>query len=177
MSYNLEGGSRTKSKATITKIFIVILQKSPSLNFIQCGQGPATTGKPDSQSWCKQVSQLVVSCTCQDNLRYLNLEAKTSKFITGVAILRLFLWILTLIRHRNELSLQPIFCPFLSFQKLLSTCWSNAGNLGNIFLIVIPALCKEKASPFGAPDVCQDIGLAYSSLSMAVSQLLLEYLV
>jgi hypothetical protein len=37
MSYNLE--SRTKSKARITKIFIVILQKSPSLNFIQCGRG------------------------------------------------------------------------------------------------------------------------------------------
>jgi len=53
---------------------------------------------------------------------------------------------------------------------------AGAGNLGNIFLIIIPALCKEKGSPFGAPDVCQDIGLAYSSLSLAVSQLLLKYL-
>lgn len=49
---------------------------------------------------------------------------------------------------------------------ILGCC--SAGNLGNIFLIVIPALCKEKGSPFGAPDVCQDIGLAYSSLSMAI---------
>jgi len=60
---------------------------------------------------------------------------------------------------------------------MLSTCRSNAGNLGNIFFIIIPGLCKEKASLFGAPDVCQDIGLAYSSLSMAASQLLHEYLV
>jgi hypothetical protein len=44
----------------------------------------------------------------------------------------------------------------------------DAGNLGNIFLIIIPALCKEKGSPFGAPDVCQTYGLAYSSLSLAV---------
>ncbi|ONM55931.1 protein PIN-LIKES 3 [Zea mays] len=49
---------------------------------------------------------------------------------------------------------------------ILGCC--SAGNLGNIFLIVIPALCKEKGSPFGAPDVCQDIGLAYFSLSMAI---------
>jgi hypothetical protein len=52
----------------------------------------------------------------------------------------------------------------------------DAGNLGNIFLIIIPALCKEKGSPFGEPDVCQTYGLAYSSLSMAVSELLLEYI-
>jgi hypothetical protein len=44
----------------------------------------------------------------------------------------------------------------------------DAGNLGNIFLIIIPALCKEKGSPFGAPDICQTYGLAYSSLSLAV---------
>ncbi|KAF8780968.1 hypothetical protein HU200_000934 [Digitaria exilis] len=30
------------------------------------------------------------------------------------------------------------------------------------------ALCKEKGSPFGAPDACQTYGLAYSSLSLAV---------
>ncbi|XP_066394575.1 protein PIN-LIKES 3-like [Miscanthus floridulus] len=54
---------------------------------------------------------------------------------------------------------------------ILGCC--SAGNLGNIFLIIIPALCKEKASPFGAPDVCQDIGLAYSSLSMAIGAVFL----
>ncbi|CAM0952028.1 unnamed protein product [Alopecurus aequalis] len=49
----------------------------------------------------------------------------------------------------------------------------SAGNLGNIFLIIIPALCKEKGSPFGAPDVCQTYGLAYSSLSLAIGAVFL----
>ncbi|RLN35635.1 hypothetical protein C2845_PM03G01660 [Panicum miliaceum] len=52
---------------------------------------------------------------------------------------------------------------------ILGCC--SAGNLGNIFLIIIPALCKEKGSPFGEADVCQTYGLAYSSLSMAVPML------
>ncbi|XP_066394577.1 protein PIN-LIKES 3-like [Miscanthus floridulus] len=54
---------------------------------------------------------------------------------------------------------------------ILGCC--SAGNLGNIFLIIIPALCKEKGSPFGAPDVCQNLGLAYSSLSMAIGAIFL----
>ncbi|XAR61498.1 hypothetical protein NMG60_11015940 [Bertholletia excelsa] len=43
-----------------------------------------------------------------------------------------------------------------------------AGNLGNMLLIIIPAVCKEKGSPFGSPDVCHQYGMAYASLSMAV---------
>ncbi|PUZ71297.1 hypothetical protein GQ55_2G303000 [Panicum hallii var. hallii] len=54
---------------------------------------------------------------------------------------------------------------------ILGCC--SAGNLGNIFLIIIPALCKEKGSPFGEPDVCQTYGLAYSSLSMAIGAVFL----
>ncbi|TVU10043.1 hypothetical protein EJB05_43548 [Eragrostis curvula] len=54
---------------------------------------------------------------------------------------------------------------------ILGCC--SAGNWGNIFLIIIPALCKEKGSPFGAPDVCQTYGLAYSSLSMAIGAVFL----
>lgn len=46
------------------------------------------------------------------------------------------------------------------------------GNLGNMLLITVPATCKEKGSPFGAPDVCSKYGIAYASLSMAVSSLL-----
>ncbi|KAK2988176.1 hypothetical protein RJ640_020658 [Escallonia rubra] len=42
------------------------------------------------------------------------------------------------------------------------------GNLGNMLLIIIPAVCKEKGSPFGAPDVCHTYGMAYASLSMAI---------
>lgn len=43
-----------------------------------------------------------------------------------------------------------------------------AGNLGNLLLIIIPAVCKEKGSPFGDPDTCHQYGLAYASLSMAL---------
>lgn len=49
---------------------------------------------------------------------------------------------------------------------ILGSC--AAGNLGNLPLIIIPAVCKEKGSPFGAPDVCHTYGMAYASLSMAV---------
>lgn len=54
---------------------------------------------------------------------------------------------------------------------ILACC--SAGNMGNIFLIIIPALCKEKGSPFGSPDVCQTFGLAYSSLSLAIGAVFL----
>lgn len=43
-----------------------------------------------------------------------------------------------------------------------------AGNLGNMLLIIIPAVCKEKGSPFGDPGVCHTYGMSYASLSMAV---------
>lgn len=42
-----------------------------------------------------------------------------------------------------------------------------------MLLIIVPAICKERGSPFGASDVCTTYGLAYASLSMAVSLLLL----
>ncbi|KAK9928520.1 hypothetical protein M0R45_025652 [Rubus argutus] len=43
-----------------------------------------------------------------------------------------------------------------------------AGNLGNLPLIIIPALCEEKGSPFGAPEICHTYGMAYTSLSTAI---------
>ncbi|KAJ0024363.1 hypothetical protein Pint_09161 [Pistacia integerrima] len=48
-----------------------------------------------------------------------------------------------------------------------------AGNLGNLPLIILPAVCKEKGSPFGSPDVCRSYGLAYASLSMALGAIFL----
>ncbi|KAL9249818.1 PIN-LIKES 1-like protein [Drosera capensis] len=54
---------------------------------------------------------------------------------------------------------------------ILGSC--AAGNLGNLPLIIIPAICKEKASPFGAPDVCRSYGLAYVSLSMEIGAIFL----
>ncbi|KAH9613192.1 hypothetical protein KSS87_018942 [Heliosperma pusillum] len=49
----------------------------------------------------------------------------------------------------------------------------SAGNLGNIIIIIIPAICKEKGSPFGAPDVCHTNGMAYASLSLALGAIFL----
>ncbi|KAL9229701.1 hypothetical protein vseg_005140 [Gypsophila vaccaria] len=43
-----------------------------------------------------------------------------------------------------------------------------AGNLGNLLLIVIPAICNEPNSPFGTYLVCIADGAAYVSVSMAV---------
>ena len=35
-------------------------------------------------------------------------------------------------------------------------------------IIIIPAICKDKGSPFGDPDVFYQYGMAYASYSMAV---------
>ncbi|ESQ27469.1 hypothetical protein EUTSA_v10018685mg [Eutrema salsugineum] len=43
-----------------------------------------------------------------------------------------------------------------------------AGNLGNMPLIIIPAVCKEKGGPFGDPESCQKYGMGYAALSMAM---------
>ncbi|RZC67454.1 hypothetical protein C5167_011138 [Papaver somniferum] len=48
-----------------------------------------------------------------------------------------------------------------------------AGNLGNLLLIIVPAVCKEKGSPFGDPDVCNIFGVAYASLSVAIGAIYL----
>ncbi|KAH6821332.1 Auxin efflux carrier family protein [Perilla frutescens var. hirtella] len=48
-----------------------------------------------------------------------------------------------------------------------------AGNLGNLLLIIIPAVCKERGSPFGDTDVCVKYGMAYASLSMAIGAIYL----
>ncbi|KAK9112818.1 hypothetical protein Scep_020337 [Stephania cephalantha] len=49
----------------------------------------------------------------------------------------------------------------------------DVGNLGNLLLVIIPAVCKEKSSPFGDPNVCQEYGMAYASLSLAVGDVYL----
>ncbi|KAM5574011.1 hypothetical protein ABKV19_013498 [Rosa sericea] len=48
-----------------------------------------------------------------------------------------------------------------------------AGNLGNILLIIIPAVCEESGSPFGDVDSCDTNGVAYASLSMAIGAIYL----
>ncbi|KAL8194009.1 hypothetical protein R6Q57_026251 [Mikania cordata] len=54
---------------------------------------------------------------------------------------------------------------------VLGTC--SAGNLGNMLLIIVPAVCKEKGTPFGDADVCSEYGMAYASLSMAIGAVFL----
>ncbi|MFS8009892.1 putative membrane transport protein [Helianthus anomalus] len=54
---------------------------------------------------------------------------------------------------------------------VLGTC--SAGNLGNMLLIIVPAVCKEKGTPFGDSDVCSEYGMAYASLSMAIGAVFL----
>lgn len=52
---------------------------------------------------------------------------------------------------------------------IVATCAS--GNLGNLLLIIIPAICSESGSPFGDRDVCSSVGLSYASFSMAIGGL------
>nr|XP_043634968.1 protein PIN-LIKES 3-like isoform X2 [Erigeron canadensis] len=54
---------------------------------------------------------------------------------------------------------------------VLGTC--SAGNLGNMLLIILPAVCKEKGSPFGDPNVCYEYGMAYASVSLAIGAVFL----
>ncbi|XP_017243873.1 protein PIN-LIKES 3-like isoform X1 [Daucus carota subsp. sativus] len=48
-----------------------------------------------------------------------------------------------------------------------------AGNLGAIPIIIVPAVCKEKGSPFGDRYACNSYGLTYVSLSMAIGAIYL----
>ncbi|KAL5752286.1 hypothetical protein ACOSP7_022471 [Xanthoceras sorbifolium] len=49
---------------------------------------------------------------------------------------------------------------------IIATC--SSGNLGNLLLIIVPAICNEDGSPFGDRNVCSSVGLSYASFSMAL---------
>ncbi|KAK3023424.1 hypothetical protein RJ639_042812 [Escallonia herrerae] len=49
---------------------------------------------------------------------------------------------------------------------VIATCAS--GNLGNLLLIIVPAICSESGSPFGDSETCASLGLSYASFSMAL---------
>uniref|UniRef100_A0A1D1ZJ72 Putative transporter C5D6.04 n=1 Tax=Anthurium amnicola TaxID=1678845 RepID=A0A1D1ZJ72_9ARAE len=49
---------------------------------------------------------------------------------------------------------------------IIATC--SAGNLGNLMIIVVPAICDEDRSPFGEPGICRPRALSYASFSMAL---------
>ena len=52
--------------------------------------------------------------------------------------------------------------------KGLVIACSSAANLGNMLLIILPAICEETNSPFGDSSTCSANGEAYASLSLAV---------
>ncbi|KAK8968951.1 hypothetical protein KSP40_PGU020130 [Platanthera guangdongensis] len=49
---------------------------------------------------------------------------------------------------------------------IIANC--SAGNLGNLMLMIIPAVCREDGSPFGDESSCRVRGLSYVSMSMAL---------
>ncbi|KAL8532150.1 hypothetical protein ACS0TY_008676 [Phlomoides rotata] len=57
--------------------------------------------------------------------------------------------------------------PLPHLQDLIIAMCST-GNLGNILLIIIPAMCGEEGNPFGDKTVCKSTGLSYVSFSMAL---------
>ncbi|KAK3431635.1 hypothetical protein EUGRSUZ_E03440 [Eucalyptus grandis] len=65
-------------------------------------------------------------------------------------------------QHVNNLTRTP-----RHLQSLVIGCCA-AGNLGNLLLIILPAVCTETNSPFGDSSTCSTYGEAYASLSMAI---------
>ena len=49
---------------------------------------------------------------------------------------------------------------------IIATC--SSGNLGNLLLIIVPAICNEDGSLFGERSTCSSVGLSYASFSMAL---------
>ncbi|KAF4346127.1 hypothetical protein G4B88_002700 [Cannabis sativa] len=48
---------------------------------------------------------------------------------------------------------------------IIATC--SAGNLGNLVIIIVPAICNETGTPFGDTNKCRSAALSYASFSMA----------
>ncbi|XP_054805437.1 protein PIN-LIKES 3-like [Prosopis cineraria] len=55
-------------------------------------------------------------------------------------------------------------------QGLVLGCCS-AGNVGNLPLIIVPAVCKESSGAFGDVEACYRNGMAYVSMSMAIGSI------
>ncbi|GAU28102.1 hypothetical protein TSUD_223430 [Trifolium subterraneum] len=51
--------------------------------------------------------------------------------------------------------------------KLLKPNLKVEGNMGNLPIVIIPAICDENGGPFGPRDVCHSNALSYASFSMA----------
>lgn len=53
-------------------------------------------------------------------------------------------------------------------QRSLIIAACCAGNNGKLPIIIIPAMCKEKGSPFGSPDTCTKFAMTYVSVNMSL---------
>ncbi|OIW10763.1 hypothetical protein TanjilG_27709 [Lupinus angustifolius] len=49
---------------------------------------------------------------------------------------------------------------------IIASC--SSGNMGNLPLVIIPAICDEKGGPFGRSDICHNNAVSYASFSMAL---------
>ncbi|KMZ61959.1 hypothetical protein ZOSMA_49G00280 [Zostera marina] len=52
--------------------------------------------------------------------------------------------------------------------KGLVTAVCSAGNLGNLMIVIVPAVCDESDGPFGNPITCRPLATSYASFSMAI---------
>ncbi|WJX88298.1 hypothetical protein P8452_70404 [Trifolium repens] len=49
---------------------------------------------------------------------------------------------------------------------IIASC--SSGNMGNLPVVIIPAICNQKITPFGTHDACRSRALSYSFFSLAV---------
>ncbi|XP_061357513.1 protein PIN-LIKES 7-like [Gastrolobium bilobum] len=49
---------------------------------------------------------------------------------------------------------------------IIASC--STGNLGNLPVVIIPAICDQKGGPFGTRDECRNRALSYASFSLAI---------
>ncbi|MED6194883.1 hypothetical protein PIB30_032665 [Stylosanthes scabra] len=57
--------------------------------------------------------------------------------------------------------------PNLKVEGLIIAACSS-GNMGNLPLVIVPAICNENGGPFGEKEVCHNNALSYASFSMAL---------
>ncbi|XP_016201319.1 protein PIN-LIKES 7 [Arachis ipaensis] len=57
--------------------------------------------------------------------------------------------------------------PNLKVEGLIIAACSS-GNMGNLPLVIVPAICNESGGPFGEKEICHNNALSYASFSMAL---------
>ncbi|KAI4314666.1 hypothetical protein L6164_027554 [Bauhinia variegata] len=57
--------------------------------------------------------------------------------------------------------------PNLKVEGLIIAACSS-GNLGNLLIVIVPAICDEKGGPFGEHDACRKAAFSYAAFSMSL---------